>query len=434
MFQITGMTLGFYKTLFWIAQVGVNRGINTPEQAALVFSGPRFFMALISGIVLAIAVQLVLTNLAVALGISVIGQGSGSHSQSDSQTEEAGSLGGTISKIGTLVGLGTLISVSVALFIACFLAVKLSLLTSAGLGAIVGLVIWAAYFSLLIYVSSTTVGSLVGSVVNTASSGLQAIAGTAAAALGARAASNQVVSTAEAAAAAVSRQITSAIDPTSIRDTLEDYLGELRPPELDLSRIRSEFEKLLSDPQLREIAGSGDLRNIDRQKFVDLVSSRTDLSKRDINRIVDQLETVWRQTVDKIQPTSDRIGELVDYIKKIQPGQADVSELNAKLDRLIEENRQLRQASQQQPQDSPGPVRQAIQSGLEPLLATVLGRADLSDLDVQKILGALSTARGKVTEQADKLASQTGMKSAAVPYSTIRADVENYLLNTFSGR
>jgi hypothetical protein len=432
MFQITGMTLGLYKTLFWIAQVPVNRGVNTPEQAALVFSGPRFFMALISGIVLAIAVQLVLTNLAIALGISVIGHGSDSHAQTDSHNAEAESFGGTMRKIGTAVGLGTLISVSVALFIACFLAVKLSLLTSAGLGAVVGLVIWAAYFTLLIYVSSTTVGSLVGSVVNTASSGLQAIAGTAAAALGAKAASNQVVSTAEAAAAAVGRQITSALDPTNIRDSLEDYLGELRPPELDISRIRSEFEKLLSDPQLKAIAGTGDLRNIDRQKFVDLVSSRTDLSKRDINRIVDQLETVWRQTVDKIQPTPDRIGELIDYLKAVQPGQANTNELNAKLDRLIAETRASQQNNQQQPQDSPGPIRQAIQSGLEPLIATVMGRADLSDIDVQKILGSLSTARGKVTEQADKLASQTGMKSAAVPYSTIRADVENYLLNTYS--
>jgi len=55
----------------------------------------------------------------------------------------------------------------------------------------------------------------------------------------------------------------------------------------------------VNDPQLKAIAGTQDLRNIDRQKFVDLVSSRTDLSKRDVNRIVDQLEGVWRQVVDQ---------------------------------------------------------------------------------------------------------------------------------------
>jgi len=59
------------------------------------------------------------------------------------------------------------VTVSVALFIACLLAVQLSLIDNAGLGAIVALVIWATYFVLLVWVSSTTVGSLVGSVVNT---------------------------------------------------------------------------------------------------------------------------------------------------------------------------------------------------------------------------------------------------------------------------
>jgi len=60
----------------------------------------------------------------------------------------------------------------------------------------------------------------------------------------------------------------------------------------------------VNDPQLKTIdrRHSRLLRNIDRQKFVDLVSSRTDLSKRDVNRIVDQLEGVWRQVVDQQAP------------------------------------------------------------------------------------------------------------------------------------
>lgn len=69
---------------------------------------------------------------------------------------------------------------TVALLIASYLAVKLSLLVlDPALGAILGLVIWGAYFLLLMWVSSTTVGSLIGSVVNTATSGFQAIMGTA---------------------------------------------------------------------------------------------------------------------------------------------------------------------------------------------------------------------------------------------------------------
>lgn len=430
MFQNMEMTLGLYKTLFWIAQIGVDRNVDSAEDAALVFSGPRLYFALIAGVVLAFAIQLVLTNLSVAFGLTYLGN----KSDSDSDDNESGSLGGTIRKIGTAVGIWTLLTVSIALFIACLLAVQLSLIDSAGLGAIVGLVIWGAYFLLLVLVSSTAVNSLVGSVVNTATSGFQAIMGTATAALGAKTVNDQVVRTAEAAASAVRRELGSGLDPTSIRDSVEDYLDTLRPPELDIQKIRSEFEKLLNDPQLKAIAGTQDLRNIDRQKFLDLVSSRTDLSKKDVKRIADQLESVWRQVVDQQAPQQDRMGELLDYLKSVQPGQTKTDELNTKVDQLMAEMHSSKGSDQKATQAATpaGPVQQTLQQGLNLLMGTVLGRADLSEIDVETILGSLTKAKDKVTEQVGKVADQTALKTAAVPYSTIRTDVENYLLNTYS--
>lgn len=189
MFQSRDIALELISWKFWLSQVPVDSNINTAEKAALAFSGPKFFVALVAGVVMAFAFQFVLTNLGVALGISMVG---GSSSPSDSH-KESDSLGGTMRKIGFALGLGTLVSVTVSLFFASLFAVKLSLIQSAGLGAIVGLVIWAAYFLLLVYFSSSTVGSVVGSIVNTAGSGIQAIAGTAAAAMAGTAASRQVV-------------------------------------------------------------------------------------------------------------------------------------------------------------------------------------------------------------------------------------------------
>ncbi|WP_009634432.1 ABC transporter permease [Synechocystis sp. PCC 7509] len=425
MFEHIGITLGLEKTLFWLAQVPVTEGVQTPEDAALLFSGPKFFVALIAGVVLAFAVQLLLTNVGVAF---LLGRSS-DEGESDRTDEEATSFGGTIRKIGTALGLGTLISVSISLAIACFLAVKLSLIASSGLGAIVGLVIWAAYFLLLVWIGSSSVGSLIGSLINTATSGVQALMGTAAAALGAKAVNNQVVATAEAAAGAIRRELGSAVDPMSIRENVEDYLQMLRPPELDLSKIKGEFEKLLSDPQLKAVAGSSDLRNIDRQKFVELVSSRTDLSKKDMNRIVDQLESVWKQVVDRQEPQTDRMGEMVEYLKSVAPGQTKTDELDAKIDKLMAEMRQTKDTSQKAAQENtPG----IMQTGINTLIGLVMGRTDLSDFDVEKIIGSLTSAKDKVTEQVDKVATQTGVKTPSLPYSTIRADVENYLLNTYS--
>jgi hypothetical protein len=422
----TYVVLALYKSFFWVAQEPV---INQPDVAF----GPRFFFVLVSGVILAFAVQLVLTNLSVAAGISYLGRSSDSDENKGSG--EVGSVGGTIRKIGTAVGLWTVISVTTALAIACFLAVKLSLLAlTPVLGAILGLVIWGAYFLLLVWVSSTTVGSFVGSLMNAATSGLQSIMGTATAALGAKAVNQQVVSTAEAAAAAVRRELGSAIDPASLRDKVEDYLDMVRPPELDLSKIRGEFENLLRDPQLLALAGGtaaggAALRNIDRQKFVELVSSRTDLSKRDVNRIADTLYSVWQQVVGQQQPIKDRFSELSDYLKSLPPGQSRVDELNAKVDRLMEELRSTKDANQRATQETaPGPIQRTIQQAVTALTGVVMGRADLSDLDVEKILGALTTAKDKVSEQADKL----GLPTPKQPYSPIRADIENYLHNTYT--
>jgi hypothetical protein len=422
MFQSTEIMLGLYKPLLWVAQVLVDPSNVTPAQASVLTSGPRFFVALISGVILAFAFQLVLTNLSLAAGISYLGHSS----DSDSDSEEAGSLGGSIRKIGTAVGIWTLVTVTIALLIACFLAVKLSLvILDPALGGILGLVIWGAYFLLLVWVSSTTVGSLIGSVVNTATSGFQAIMGTATAALGAKAVNNQVVATAEAAAAAVRRELGSGIDPGSIRENIEDYLDKLRPPELDVSKIRSDFENLLNDPQLKAIAGTPDIRNIDRQKFIELVSSRTDLSKKDVTRIADTLYKVWQQVVSQQSPSQDRMGELMDYLKSVPAGQNKTDELNAKLDRLLAEQGSSKEADQKA---APSATQSTIQQALSALTATVMGRSDLPDLDVEKILRSLTTAKDKVTQQADKL----GLPTPSKPYSPIRADVENYLHTTYA--
>jgi hypothetical protein len=423
MFESTEIMLGLDKPLFWVAQVSVDPSIITPAQASVAFAGPRFFVALISGVILAFAIQLVLTNLSVAAGITYLG-----HQPDSDSSSNHDSIGGTIRKIGTAVGIWTLVTVTIALLIASFLAVKLSLLTlSPGLGAILGLVIWGAYFLLLVWVSSTTVGSLVGSVVNTATSGFQAIMGTATAALGAKAINNQVVATAEAAAAAVRREIGSAIDPSSIRENIEDYLEMVRPPELDLSKIRGEFEKLLNNPQLKALAGTPDLRNIDRDKFVSLVSDRTDLSKRDINRVADTLYNVWQQVVST-KSAPDRMGELMEYLKSVQPGQTKTDDLNRKVDQLMSEMRASKGSDQKSTPDAPNLIQQTLQQGITALTGIVLGRTDLSDLDVEKILGSLSTAKEKVTQKADQL----GLPTPKQPFSPIRADVENYLYNTYA--
>jgi hypothetical protein len=405
----------------WIAQVPVTPAAP-PVVVPALFAGPQFFIALISGILLAFAMQLLLTNFSVAAGISYLGR-----SDSSSSSDSDSSSGLSVRKIGFGLGFWTLISVTIALFFACYLAVQLSFLSTAKLGAITGLVIWAAYFTLLVWVSSSTVGSLIGSVVNAATSGFQSVLGAATAAIGSKMAQQQVISTAEAVAATVRSELGSAIDPGSIRESVESYVRGLQLPKLDGSQLRKDFEALINDPEIAALAEGDRLAHIDRQTFVDLVSSRTDFSTSDVNRIADLLQSVWKQTVGS-RSRRDPMADIADYLQSTQPGKLEIKELNAKLDQLLAERRQL---TTPQSGGASGGMSATVQSGLTTLAGLLAGRTDLSDLNIEQILNRLKLAPEKITTQGSQAIAR--LKGTSDPtYSPIHNDVEQYLQTKYS--
>ncbi len=300
-----------------------------------VFSGSQGFLVLIAGLVLAFAFQLLLANFFIALGIS--------YSDSEAQADKSETLDDTIDKIGTIVGLRTLGTLSITLFSACFLAVKLSLVDDVVLGAIFGLTIWATYFTLLVWISLTTVGSVIGTVVNSATSGLQGIIGTAAIALGAKQVSDRVVSTAEAAATTVRRELSSAVDYNRSTEAIASYLKQLRLPEEDRTQLQAEFEKLIVEPEMQSIARDNHIQNIGRQTFVDLVSSRTDFSKNDVNQAMEQFETFWQQLWG--QQATKPTPEILAVLQPTQSEEKSI-QLSQELEQLIEQT-QGRQATEQ---------------------------------------------------------------------------------------
>lgn len=422
MIQTSLQPMSLFTLQSWVGQVPIPTETNTPEAASVLFTGPQFFIALVSGILLAFAIQLLLTNFSVAAGISLLG---GSSDSSDHSHVSSDGIGSTIRKISLGVGLWTLVSVSLALFFACYLAVKLSLLTDGGLGAIIGLVVWAAYFTLLVWVSSSTVGSLIGSVVNAATSGFQTVLGAATAAIGGKVAQKQAVSTAEAIAAAVRNEMGSAIDPGSIRESIEAYVQRLQVPKLDLTRIRGDFESLLNDPEVAALLDGDRLRHIDRNTFVDLVSKRTDFTPEEVNRVAALLEGVWLQTLGR-RSKPNSMNDLTRYLESTQPGQLQIRELNEKVDRLLAEQRSQQSGNAEIAEKVPGSLQQTLQTGITTLFGLLAGRTDLSDLDLQKILDRLKSTAGEVTTQTSQVVGK--IQGQEPLYSPVRQDVEHYLL------
>ena len=402
-----------------LAQVIVKQNLATVEDTALVFSGSQFFTALVAGLVLAFAFQLLFTNLGVAARISLLGGGS----SSDSSSEDSGGLGGKTEKIGLALGFETIISVTLALFIACILAVKLSLFGSPLSGAIVGLVIWGTFFSLIMWLSSTTVGSLIGSVVNTATLGMQVFVGTAAAAIGTNTASQKAIATAE--AASVRRELGTAIDPVTMRENVEDFLFSIKTPELNIEKIATDFESLLDGENLQEIADSESLRNIDRSTFTALISDRSNLSKQEVNRLAGKLEFVWQRVVQKIPPTpsSNPLQDFANYLTSATKEQLLGEDLSQKLEGLIAE-------MQLCPKSQSSATNRSMSISFNGLIYLVMRRTDLSDLDVDIIIDKLEPVKEYLGKQSDKIAPQVGVKERK-PQNTIYRDIENYLLNAY---
>ncbi|MEJ6481072.1 MFS transporter [Nostoc punctiforme UO1] len=409
-------------TILGLAPITLAQEALTPEEASVLFSGPKFLVALLAGVSMAFAFQLLFTNFSVAVGISSW------EIDSDSDDESEG-LGKTIRKVQGKIGTWVLITASIALFIACFLAVKLSLIESAFLGSIIGVVIWSAYFSLVIWLGSSAVGSLIGSISNTVTSGFQALMGTATAGISANTAKKQLVSTAEDITAAVRRELTSGFDSEGIKNTLQSSLNSLQLPKLDIKEIRNQFDQLLKDTDLQSVANSDLLQNINRQTFVDLVSTRTDLSKEDINGIADQLQGAWQEALNRKNPTE----QVINLLKSATPEELNSEQLGERLQQLVTVGGG----------NGNGVIKQAIRYGLTAAAPAVLDRVNLSNIDVNKITTQLQKLKEKVqdvdieqvTEQLQKFREQaTEQISARLPISienTIKADVEDYILNSF---
>ena len=213
------------------------------------------------------------------------------------------------------------------------------------MAAILGLIVWAGYFSLLVWVSATTVGSVLGAFVDKATSGLQGIIGTATVAFSAKTISDRVVSGADAAATTVRNELSSSVDRASTRKAIDNYLNQLQLSESEREEIEDEFEKLVAEPEMQSLAKDNHLRNIGRKTFVDVVDSRTNFSKQDINLFLEQWEGFWQQLWQQEPNKALDVGALAQIVP-VQLEEPEPNQLSPKLEQLIEQTRK-QQAKEQ---------------------------------------------------------------------------------------
>ncbi len=408
-----------------LAQVIVNEEYQS-------FNGGQFFAALLSGVILAFGFQLLLTNLSVATGVSYLAHSSNSSDDSDSSN------GSLVKTIGLAFGAWTLVTVSLALFFACWLAVSLGRYEEPLLGVTIGLVIWATYFSLLTWISSTTVGSLIGSVIKSATDGFQTLFGTATAAMGAKAASSQMVRTAEETAAAVRREFTDGLDIDGLQNNLQSYFSKIVPSSVDVESIEQEFEKLIKNADFGDV-DQGDMPEVTKETFVEMLSDRTNLSKREADDVADRLYKSWKRHTGSSQ--SNGMSELLSFVASASAGQIASEGLGDRLDNVVREIRGLKESGQRDRNQSDGdgkddskdgPVAQALSQGISSIIGMVTAKAGLSDLDANKIIGQIKSAQKEISGQAEGISPRLG-DALSPDENIIETDVEHYIHHAYLG-
>ena len=108
----------------------------------------HFFTSVLAGVIIAVGIQLLIGNLAVALGITAVGDLSEESSSGSSSTSSMTNSG---KKAISGMGIFSVVSMSLALFFGTWLAIDLAHSATVLNGAITGLVIWALFFSICLY-------------------------------------------------------------------------------------------------------------------------------------------------------------------------------------------------------------------------------------------------------------------------------------------
>ena len=388
-------------------------------------------MAVIVGLLTAFAVQFLLTNLGLALGISLLKyrpQASSKQTVESSRSEsESISVG-----ISFLAGLGILVTLNSILFIACFLAVRFSTASDPISGATLGLVIWSTYFLILIWASYSAVGSVAGWVFGSIATQLrQLIKAIATLVSGTEEPASELL-TETAAANLMQQEIQAALSEFDLQQRIDDYLKTTTTSELDLTSVSQGFADLLAKFNLESFAETNLLQRIDRQTFITLINERANLSNSKAEQVAEQLESVWQRATKRYEK-SDLNEELLQFLQSANPQELKFEQLAERLEQLLDKDGDRNTADESSEKDPIDEVE--IDENFSPasnksssldwkaIKNTLIERVDLSDIELEDVWYTLQSLYQEVNS------SQLDTKLA---FNTIANDVEDYLSHTSS--
>ena len=377
--------------------------------------GTQLVVAVIVGLLTAFAIQFLLTNLGLALGISLLKYRPPSSSKQaveSSQSEKDVSV-----DLGLVAGLGILVTLNLVLFIACFLAVRFSTASDPIAGATLGIVIWSTYFLILIWVSYSAIGSVTAWIFGSIATKLRQLIKAIANSIQNEPASELLSE--EAAAKLIQEEIQTALGKFDLEQQIDDYLQTVPSPELDLSVISQGFSDLLAKLNLESFAEADLLQQIDRATFVASIDRHTNLSTSKAEQIAARLERVWQQAVER-DGERDLNRLLLQFLQSADPEDLQFEQLAQRLEQIVGEESETNLDSEQRSPQADEVKTNGDRNSLinwsaldwKAIKQALFKRVDLSEVELSDVWHNLQSL------------SETGSK---LSFNTISHDVEDYL-------
>jgi hypothetical protein len=313
----------FCKTIFLAIIFILSLADTVSAQAditSVVNYTPHFLICIIAGVILALGFQLLLTMTSVASGVSFIPNLEPNKNDYERRakiihsTDEKESSIPIGLKITSAMGLWTMLTASISLFFACLLAVKLSLLDNISIGIVLGLVIWATFYIIMMYLEARSISSLMGGLFNMAFKGIRSSFQM----LFGKSKEDKIAGVIENSIHVVRREIAESIDNSKINKRIDKYIEKLKPRELNIEQIRKEMTKLLESLEIEEQIETKKL-GFEKKHFIRIAEKQSHLSMQDIKKLAKVFMEVY--AASKLAgPVTDKI---LAAFGKLSPGNAE---------------------------------------------------------------------------------------------------------------
>lgn len=381
--------------LFLAAPSLVQAQVETAFINPLIDNGVRFFVCVIAGILLAIGFQALLTMLSVASGVSAIGNiRKQAHQSSHSQSNSSSSDTPMIQKISSAFGIWTLVTCSLSLFFASLLAVKLSLIGANFIGLTLGLVIWAAFFTTMMYLEVKAVTSLIGTLINTAMAGLRQSA-SAVSGIFSQSSESEAKSVARTSAhenaRAMRKELQKLFNNNDLDQKINDYVNRLAPQDINVNKIKQELKDLIADIEVKEKTELGE-EGVTKHMFLEVASSTPNISKKDVQKlgqVFDQVKGIAQsggsktekaqKAVEQLTPASHQEVEafkktVADYLRATHKQELQPDKIRQDIQAMLKDPKKAKQILQ----------HKASAVDHDTIVSILEERGDLSHQDAEK--------------------------------------------------